>query len=154
MLLADTLVATRAARGFTLAIRHEPAAARGAAPARERGAIPAGADNLVLRAARLVHARLGLRGGARFRLVKRIPAQAGMGGGSADAGVAGLGGAEMSAVLGAGSEVPGSIGQGSLGGFGGQVVVSSGESVGVLGMVLLPVMGSLLVLLAVSLILQ
>ena len=78
----------------------------------------------------------------------------GLWGGSADAGVAGLGGAEMSAVLGAGSEVPGSIGLGSLGGFGGQVVVSSGESVGVLGMVLLPVMGSLLVLLAVSLILQ
>jgi 4-diphosphocytidyl-2-C-methyl-D-erythritol kinase len=69
-------------------VRHEPLAVRGQAPARERDAVPAGAENLVLRAARHVHAHLGLPGGARFRLVKRIPSQAGLGGGSADAAAA------------------------------------------------------------------
>jgi len=39
----------------------------------------------VLRAARLFAARTGLEAGARFELVKRIPAGAGLGGGSADA---------------------------------------------------------------------
>lgn len=83
--LADTLVAERARAGFTLRIRHEEAAIRGAQPREARSAVPAGADNLVLRAARLAKERFGLPGGARFTLVKRIPAGAGMGGGSADA---------------------------------------------------------------------
>jgi 4-diphosphocytidyl-2-C-methyl-D-erythritol kinase len=86
--LADTLVAERVARGFTLALRHEPAALLEQGAGHPAALVPAGAGNLVLRAARLVHERLGLPGGARFRLVKRIPAQAGMGGGSADAAAA------------------------------------------------------------------
>ncbi|MBI4875985.1 MAG: 4-(cytidine 5'-diphospho)-2-C-methyl-D-erythritol kinase [Acidobacteria bacterium] len=43
------------------------------------------ADNLVIRAARLVMEMLKIRGAARFRLVKRIPMGAGLGGGSSDA---------------------------------------------------------------------
>ncbi len=46
--------------------------------------IPGGADNLVCRAAELMLKRLG-EGGVGIKLVKRIPAAAGMGGGSADA---------------------------------------------------------------------
>ena len=91
--LADTLTATRRRNGFTLHIRHEDAASprsargrRGAGAA--RSLVPAGAENLVLRAARLFAASVGYGVGARFDLVKRIPAQAGLGGGSADAAAA------------------------------------------------------------------
>lgn len=86
--LADTLVAERTARGFTLCVRHENAAVRGRLPAQTLRLVNSGRDNLVLRAARLVARELALPGGARFTLVKRIPAQAGMGGGSADAAAA------------------------------------------------------------------
>ncbi len=86
--LADTLVAERTAGRFSLRVAHEEAALRGAQPVAARRDVPAGAGNLVLRAARLVAGRLGLRGGARFSLVKRIPSRAGMGGGSADAAAA------------------------------------------------------------------
>ena len=47
--------------------------------------IPTGADNLVIRAARLLKEYAKATGGARITLVKRIPAAAGMGGGSSDA---------------------------------------------------------------------
>lgn len=90
--LADTLEVRPARRGFSLSVRFENAAARGGwrrSPAAR--AVPAGRANLVLRAARLVAARTGLEGGARFRLTKRIPAQAGLGGGSADAAAAMIG---------------------------------------------------------------
>jgi 4-diphosphocytidyl-2C-methyl-D-erythritol kinase len=50
--------------------------------------VPAGRENLVLRAARLAAEHFGLPGGARFLLTKRIPAESGMGGGSADAAAA------------------------------------------------------------------
>jgi len=86
--LADTLVAERAARGFTLLVRHVHAELRGRVSPTSRRAVPAGGDNLVLRAARLVAERLALPGGARFTLYKRVPAQAGLGGGSADAAAA------------------------------------------------------------------
>ena len=87
--LADTLIVEPRSRGFSLKIRHEDASVgpRRSDRSSTRGAaaIPSGQDNLVLRAARLVARELQLDGGASFTLVKRIPAGAGMGGGSADA---------------------------------------------------------------------
>jgi 4-diphosphocytidyl-2-C-methyl-D-erythritol kinase len=84
--LADTLIVRKRARGFTLTIRYEHAAARAGALREPRIAI--GGTNLVVRAARLVASRLGLAGGAAFTLIKRIPAGTGLGGGSADAAAA------------------------------------------------------------------
>lgn len=48
----------------------------------------AGDDNLVLRAARVLRARLSIADGARIRLDKHLPVAAGIGGGSADAAAA------------------------------------------------------------------
>ena len=53
---------------------------------RER--LPQGADNLVVRAVELLRSRSGVRCGASLQLVKRIPAAAGLGGGSSDAAAA------------------------------------------------------------------
>jgi 4-diphosphocytidyl-2-C-methyl-D-erythritol kinase len=50
--------------------------------------VPAGEDNLVVRAARRLAERAGLAPRARLRLEKRTPAGGGLGGGSADAAVA------------------------------------------------------------------
>jgi 4-diphosphocytidyl-2-C-methyl-D-erythritol kinase len=86
--LADTLVAERRARGFSLEVCHEEAAARGTLSARAPGAVPVGPANLALRAARLAVRYAGITGGVHLHLTKRIPAQAGLGGGSADAAAA------------------------------------------------------------------
>jgi 4-diphosphocytidyl-2-C-methyl-D-erythritol kinase len=52
------------------------------------GALPVGEENLVVRAVNLFRRRAEVRGGARVRLVKRIPIAAGLGGGSSDAAAA------------------------------------------------------------------
>jgi 4-diphosphocytidyl-2-C-methyl-D-erythritol kinase len=49
------------------------------------GEIPEGSDNLAVRAVELLRHRAGIRAGAFLRLVKRIPAASGLGGGSSDA---------------------------------------------------------------------
>jgi 4-diphosphocytidyl-2-C-methyl-D-erythritol kinase len=51
-------------------------------------AIPCGPENLVLRAVELLRRRTGEKRGATLRLIKRIPAAAGLGGGSSDAAAA------------------------------------------------------------------
>jgi len=53
-----------------------------------RPTVPTGNENLVVRALELLRERSGCAMGARLRLVKRIPAAAGLGGGSSDAAVA------------------------------------------------------------------
>jgi len=53
--------------------------------------VPSDESNLVRRAAHALRERSGVRAGARIKLEKNIPAQAGLGGGSADAAVALLG---------------------------------------------------------------
>jgi 4-diphosphocytidyl-2C-methyl-D-erythritol kinase len=68
-------------------VRHEDAALSQGGRAR-RDPVPRGAGNLVLRAARLFAARVGFAGGVAFELTKRVPAEAGLGGGSADAAAA------------------------------------------------------------------
>jgi 4-diphosphocytidyl-2-C-methyl-D-erythritol kinase len=83
--LADTLIARRRPSGFTLEVRTDPARWKNVPVF---GRIPTGPTNLVLRAARTFAERHGIRGGARFRLLKRIPSGAGLGGGSADAAAA------------------------------------------------------------------
>jgi 4-diphosphocytidyl-2-C-methyl-D-erythritol kinase len=55
---------------------------------RSSDVLPAGADNLVVRAVDLVRRRLGLSRGGRLRLIKRIPLAAGLAGGSSDAAAA------------------------------------------------------------------
>jgi 4-diphosphocytidyl-2-C-methyl-D-erythritol kinase len=50
--------------------------------------VPRDGRNLVLRAVELVRQRAGTKQGARIRLIKRIPAAAGLGGGSSDAAAA------------------------------------------------------------------
>jgi len=86
--LADTLTVQPRRRGFTLAVRHEEAAARGRTRRAGASAVPPGSRNLVIRAAHRAARRFGIEGGARFSLVKRIPSRAGLGGGSADAAAA------------------------------------------------------------------
>jgi 4-diphosphocytidyl-2-C-methyl-D-erythritol kinase len=52
------------------------------------GVIPEGCDNLAVRAVEMLRRRAGVREGAILRLVKRIPAASGLGGGSSDAAAA------------------------------------------------------------------
>lgn len=50
--------------------------------------LPVDGRNIVVRAAHLLQARTGYRGGARMQVLKRVPVSGGMGGGSADAAAA------------------------------------------------------------------
>jgi 4-diphosphocytidyl-2-C-methyl-D-erythritol kinase len=50
--------------------------------------IPSGEENIVVKAARLLRDAAGVRAGAKIRLTKRIPSQAGLGGGSSDGAMA------------------------------------------------------------------
>lgn len=52
------------------------------------GRVPTDGSNLAVRAARLLAARTGYRGGVRLSIDKRVPVTGGMGGGSADAAAA------------------------------------------------------------------
>ena len=125
--LADTLEARAARSGFRLTVRSEDATLN--RRLFDTTKIPTGARNLVLRAARALARRAGIRGGARFRLIKRIPARSGLGGGSADAAAAivamnalyelGLSREERLAMaLELGSDVPFAITGGTALGFG------------------------------------
>lgn len=87
--------------------------------------VPAGADNLVLKAARAFAAETGWRGGVDFSLVKRTPMGAGLGGGSSDGtgalvGLNGLAGHPLDAAglqrlaAGLGSDCPLFLGGGPL----------------------------------------
>ena len=83
--LYDTLYFKEASSGMlTLACQ--------AATATDCGAgfdgVPCGEENLVMRAVQLLGRRAGVCRGAGLRLVKRIPARAGLGGGSSDAAAA------------------------------------------------------------------
>lgn len=69
-------------------IRLQGPAPRGAAATSADAAaeaIPAGSDNLVVKAARLLREHAGVEAGVRIALTKRIPAAAGLAGGSSDA---------------------------------------------------------------------
>ncbi len=122
--LADAIELETGAEGFEVLdevawVGGSPAAGA----ARTGSAVPAGKDNLVIRALEAVGRR------ARVRLVKRIPSGAGLGGGSADAAAvlrwAGVLDPELAAGLGA--DVPFCV-------VGGRAIVSGiGESVVPLG---------------------
>lgn len=80
-------VAAPLAWGDTL--RFEPSGAEGPVSlACEDPSVPLGEDNLILRAAKAFRERSGWCGGGVFRLEKRVPMGAGLGGGSSDAAAA------------------------------------------------------------------
>ena len=80
------LVSVVATLDFGDTLRVEPAASLELSC--DDPAVPADESNLVLVAARAFAAASGWRGGARFVLQKRVPAGAGLGGGSSDAAAA------------------------------------------------------------------
>ncbi len=72
---------------ISLADRITVESAEGLAFACDDPTVPAGRENLVVRATELLAARCGVRPGARIALQKRTPMGGGLGGGSADAAV-------------------------------------------------------------------
>lgn len=92
--LHDDVAVARTAGGLTIDV----------AAAADRALAPANADNLAVRALAALQAAVGDRGGFAVRLFKRIPAGAGLGGGSSDAAAAlRLGNALLGAPLAAGA---------------------------------------------------
>ena len=85
--LYDTLF-FRVAPAGTLRLRCRPVFGLGGPEGRGLQGVDAGPDNLVNRAVELVRRRAGVDFGADMLLVKRIPAAAGLGGGSSDAAAA------------------------------------------------------------------
>jgi 4-diphosphocytidyl-2-C-methyl-D-erythritol kinase len=83
--LCDTLVARADSSGQ---MRLDCRVAEGDARRSDLGSLPADDDNLAMRAARLLRERAGVEAGIAMRLVKRIPWEAGLGGGSSDAAAA------------------------------------------------------------------
>ena len=80
--LADTIVVRATdASGIVLRLRYGP----GLAGSPLAADVPAGPDNLVVRAAAALAAEAGLGRGLHIDLVKRVPAGSGLGGGSSDA---------------------------------------------------------------------
>ncbi len=61
---------------------------QGNQPVQNPGDIPGDERNIVVRAVRLLAERAGIQRGAKLQLIKRIPAAAGLGGGSSDAAAA------------------------------------------------------------------
>jgi len=85
--LLDTLVFQEDESG-QVSLRCRRASGIGGLRGRGLHEVPNGPGNLVVRAVELVRLRTGVRRGAKMRLVKRIPASAGLGGGSSDAAAA------------------------------------------------------------------
>lgn len=81
--LLDSLIVF-AALGDTIEVREDDALSL-AVEGPFAAAIPHGSDNLVLRAAHALADAAGVKARARVRLIKRLPAASGIGGGSADA---------------------------------------------------------------------
>jgi 4-diphosphocytidyl-2-C-methyl-D-erythritol kinase len=87
--LYDTLVATADPGGQVhLDCRWATPGSKGANAATAFGELPAASENLATRAVELLRRRSGVASGARLELTKRIPAAAGLGGGSSDAAAA------------------------------------------------------------------
>ena len=85
--LFDTLF-FRDAPGEAVRLKCRPVFGRGGPESRGLNEVTEGPDNLVSRAVELVRSRAGVESGADLLLVKRIPAAAGLGGGSSDAAAA------------------------------------------------------------------
>ena len=64
------------------------AALRGSSASANPDELPAGEQNIAVRAIRLLAQKAGINRGAKLQLIKRIPAAAGLGGGSSDAAAA------------------------------------------------------------------
>lgn len=86
--LRDTIhvTVTRPGEGIRLEVVGHP---------RHTAGVPTDGRNLVIRALELLRKESGVQSGADVRLVKRIPSQAGLGGGSSDAAAALLAGARV-----------------------------------------------------------
>lgn len=116
--LYDTLTLERSEKATTLTVLNGDLSSRGltkeSVPFQD---IPVNDENLVIRALKLLLTHAGINQGTNVRLVKRIPSQAGLGGGSSDAAAALIAGnrlfmlgykTEELATLGAqlGSDIP------------------------------------------------